>query len=71
MDNLITAAEAGRRLGKSKATIANWCRDGRVPGAKKMATIWLIPVSSLELIDEPVMGRPPKNGNNGTKSNDV
>jgi hypothetical protein len=64
MSNLITASEAGRRLDVSAQTIINWCNHGRVPGAMKLATIWVIPEDSLELIERPSMGRPPKeNGN--------
>lgn len=67
MTNLITASEAARRLSVSAQTVINWCNQERVPGAMKLATIWLIPEDSLVMIDRPQMGRPPKeeNGKNG------
>lgn len=60
MDELITAAEAGRLIGVSRTTMAKYCTRGLVPGAKKVATVWLVPVASLELIERPNNGRPHK-----------
>lgn len=60
MDNLLSASEVGRRLDVSAQTVINWCNQGRVPGAKKVVTVWLIPENSIELIERPKMGRPVK-----------
>lgn len=60
MDNLITASEVGRRLQVSAQTVINWCNQGRVPGAKKVVTVWLIPEASVDKIERPKMGRPVK-----------
>lgn len=60
MDNLLSASEVGRRLDVSAQTVINWCNQGRVPGAKKVVTVWLIPENSIELIERPKMGRPLK-----------
>ena len=38
----MTLKEAGEKWGVS-AQINYYCVDGRIPGAVKMATIWLIP----------------------------
>jgi hypothetical protein len=66
MENLLNATEAGVVYGVSKTTMADWCERGLVPGAQKVGRTWVIPASSLDKIDRPRMGRPPKtNGRNG------
>ena len=67
MNNLISASEAARRLDVPQPTMSRWLRDGRVPGAIKVSNMWLVPDSiTIDDIDIPEMGRPPKtNGNNG------
>jgi len=70
METYLTATEAADILGVTKATVSNWCRQGRIPGAYKVAVVWQIPLTSLDKIDVPEMGRPPKNGN-GEKSDNV
>jgi excisionase family DNA binding protein len=60
MENLINATEAATRINVSDQTMINWINQGRVPGAQKVGRTWIIPESSLKLIDKPVMGRPPK-----------
>jgi predicted site-specific integrase-resolvase len=66
MENLLNATQAAKIYGVSKMTMAEWCDRGYVPGAQKVGRTWVIPESSLEKIDRPDMGRPPKNSN-GTK----
>lgn len=66
MNNLISASEAARRLDVPQPTMSRWLRDGRVPGAMKVSNMWLIPESiTIDDIDKPEIGRPPKeeNGN--------
>ncbi|HFE67145.1 MAG TPA: DNA-binding protein [Chloroflexi bacterium] len=61
MSNLISASEAARRLNVSQASISRWIRDGRVPGAIKVANMWLVPDNlTLDDINRPRMGRPRK-----------
>lgn len=71
MDKLLSARGAGKILGVSGATVATWCREGRVPGAFMLdESRWAIPESSLDNIDRPKMGRPKNNGINGNGVND-
>jgi len=67
MENLINATEAAQRLMVSDQTMINWLNQGRVPKAQKVGRTWIIPESSLPLIDRPEMGRPPKDGNGNGK----
>jgi len=63
MSNLISASEAARRMNVVQQTFSRWLRDGRVPGAMKVSNMWLVPDNvTIEDIDTPQMGRPPKNG---------
>ncbi len=39
----MTLKEASEKWGVSARQINYYCVDGRIPGAVKMATIWLIP----------------------------
>ena len=39
----MTLKEAGEKWGVSARQINYYCDDGPIPGAVKMATIWLIP----------------------------
>mgnify|MGYP000583786774 CR=1 FL=1 len=42
-------------------TVARWCSDGRVPGAIKTRSQWLIPSNlSVNDVNRPKMGRPTK-----------
>jgi excisionase family DNA binding protein len=63
MNILLTATEVAERLGVSDQAVLNWIKDGRVPGAQKVGRTWVIPEDSLELIERPSMGRPPKESN--------
>ncbi|MCB8992083.1 MAG: helix-turn-helix domain-containing protein [Ardenticatenaceae bacterium] len=64
MDNLISARQAAKLLGVSRTTVSEWCQKGIIRNAQKVGATWAIPVSSLEDIERPKMGRPPEtNGN--------
>lgn len=39
---LLTTKQVGDGLGLSPRTIARWCREGRVTGAKKYGRVWRI-----------------------------
>ena len=47
----MTLREAGEKWGISPRQINSYCSDGRIPGAVKMATIWLIPKDAEKPID--------------------
>lgn len=55
---MITITEAANRLGIPARTLRHWCRQGRVPGAKMVGPIWLVPIGAQ--IDRSKMGRPRK-----------
>ena len=43
----MTLKEASKKWGISSRQINYYCVDGRIPGAVKMATIWLIPKNAV------------------------
>ena len=47
----MTLKEAGEKWGVSARQINYYCVDGRIPGAVKMATIWLIPKDAEKPMD--------------------
>src|SRR5699024_9718992 len=47
----ITLKEASEKWGISTRQINYYCIEGRIPGAVKMATIWLIPKDAKKPID--------------------
>ena len=47
----ITLKEAREKWGISTRMINYYCIEGRIPGAIKMATVWLIPKESEKPID--------------------
>ena len=47
----ITLKEASEKWGISTRMINYYCIEGRIPGAIKMATVWLIPKESEQPID--------------------
>lgn len=60
MDNLISASEFARRVDVPESTMNRWVRRGRVPGAVKIANLWLVPEwVTIDDIERPKMGRPP------------
>ena len=49
IDDYVTASEAAKMLGKTSGMIWVLCKDGTLPGAKKMGSAaWLIPRASVE-----------------------
>lgn len=48
----MTLKEASEKWGVSVRQINYYCADGRVPGAVKMATIWLIPKDAEKPMDK-------------------
>ena len=51
--NYMTLKEASEKWGVTPRRINYYCSAGRIPGAIKMATIWLIPKDA----DKPIDGR--------------
>ena len=47
----MTLKEAGEKWGISARQINYYCSAGRIPGAVKMATLWLIPKDTKKPID--------------------
>ena len=47
----MTLKEAGEKWGVSARQINYYCSAGRIPGAVKMATIWLIPKDAEKPVD--------------------
>ncbi len=47
----ITLKEASKKWGISPRMINYYCSEGRIAGAMKMATIWLIPKDAEKPVD--------------------
>lgn len=47
----MTLKEAGEKWGISARQINYYCAEGRIPGAVKMATLWLIPKTAKKPVD--------------------
>lgn len=47
----MTLKEAGDRWGISARMINYYCSAGRIPGAVKMGTVWLVPRAAEKPID--------------------
>lgn len=47
----MTLREAGEKWGISPRQINYYCSEGRIPGAEKMATLWLIPKDAKKPVD--------------------
>ncbi|MFQ7111932.1 MAG: DNA-binding protein [Anaerovoracaceae bacterium] len=47
----MTIKEAGKKWGVTPRWINYYCVAGRIPGAVKMATIWLIPKDAVKPAD--------------------
>ena len=47
----MTLKEASEKWGVSSRQINYYCTDGRIPGAVKMAVVWLIPKTAEKPID--------------------
>jgi excisionase family DNA binding protein len=64
LDKFMTAREFAQLVNTPYPTVAQWLRDGRVPGAELQTLgslkVWLIPRDSLKDFKRPEMGRPKK-----------
>ena len=47
----MTLKEAGEKWGVTPRWINYYCSSGRIPGAVKMGTVWLIPKNAEKPID--------------------
>ena len=47
----MTLKEAGEKWNISARMINYYCAAGRIPGAEKKGTVWLIPISAKKPID--------------------
>ena len=47
----MTLKEAGEKWGVTPRRVNYYCVGGRIPGAVKMATIWLIPKDAEKPVD--------------------
>ena len=61
----MTLREAGEKWGISPRQINYYCSEGRIPGAEKMGTVWLIPKDAEKPIDgRTKQGKEQKNAKN-------
>ena len=51
MDGYITAKEAAEKWGVSLRAVQAICAEGKIPGASKMANVWIIPADAEYPID--------------------
>ena len=51
MMDYMTLKEASEKWGISTRMINYYCTEGRIPGAVKMATVWLIPKEAEKPVD--------------------
>lgn len=49
--NKITVAQAAERWGVSVRRVQDYCRQGKIPGAQRVGTNWLIPPDALRPMD--------------------
>ena len=47
----MTLREAGEKWGISPRQINYYCSEGRIPGAEKRGTVWLIPKDAQKPVD--------------------
>lgn len=60
-ETMLTTAEAAERLNRSERTIQLWAKREKIPGLQRTPEgIYLIPESSLDQIERPRLGRPPR-----------
>jgi excisionase family DNA binding protein len=69
LDNFMTAREFAHLVNTPYPTVAQWLRDGRIPGAVLTGIghmkVWMIPKESLKDFRRPEMGRPKKSTETG------
>ena len=46
IENLVPIAEYARKIGKATITVADKCRRGSLPGAKKIGRDWFVPADA-------------------------
>ena len=46
LNNMIPIAEYARRIGKATITVADKCRRGSLPGARKIGRDWFVPADA-------------------------
>ena len=46
LDNMIPIAEYAAKIGKAPITVADKCRRGTLPGAKKVGRDWFVPADA-------------------------
>ena len=47
----MTLKEASEKWGVTPRRVNYYCAGGRIPGAEKIGTIWLIPKSAIKPVD--------------------
>lgn len=52
-DRLLTATEMAGRLHAHPKTIERWCREGRIPTARKNGRVWVMPPTAEVLARRP------------------
>jgi len=64
LENYMTAREFAQLVNTPYPTVAQWLRDGRIPGAELAdighLKVWMIPKDVLKDFKRPEMGRPSK-----------
>lgn len=46
LENMIPIAEYAKRIGKATITVADKCRRGNLPGARKIGRDWFVPADA-------------------------
>lgn len=46
LENMIPIAEYARKIGKATITVADKCRRGALPGARKVGRDWFVPADA-------------------------
>lgn len=46
LNNMIPIAEYAQRIGKATLTVADKCRRGSLPGARKIGRDWFVPADA-------------------------
>jgi excisionase family DNA binding protein len=66
-EQLLTAQQAAERWNVHPYTVDRWCRDGRVPAARKIGRGWLIPADATVEPTEYQAGRRARKAHRPTK----
>ena len=46
LESMIPIAEYAKRIGKATITVADKCRRGSLPGARKIGRDWFVPIDA-------------------------